>query len=64
MTDTDRINWMERAGANVAPDMSEGLIPTGYCVCAYAHTEWIFAPTLREAIDQCAAKYQRVIAEN
>lgn len=51
MTDTDRLNWLERTGANVIADTSETLLPQSYSVCVPKVTGWQTKPTLREAID-------------
>lgn len=61
MTDTERLNWLERTGANVIADASESLIPLSYSVCVPKVTGWQTRPTLSEAID-AAEREQRTNA--
>jgi hypothetical protein len=51
MTDAQRIDWLERTGANVVADTTETLLPQSYSVCINRVTGWQTKPTLREAID-------------
>jgi hypothetical protein len=53
MTDTDRINFLERTGANIVTGQSETLIPEYFACCINRVTGWHTKPTLREAIDEC-----------
>lgn len=52
MTDTDRLNWLERTGANVIAGTSETLVPENFAVCVNRVTGWVVKATLREAIDE------------
>lgn len=51
MTDTERIDFLERTGANVVAGTGETLIPESFGVCVNKVTGWVTRPTLREAID-------------
>lgn len=53
MTDTDRINFLERTGADIVTGQSETLIPEYFACCINRVTQWHTKPTLREAIDAC-----------
>lgn len=53
MTDTDRINFLERTGANVVAGTGDTLLPESFSVCINRVTGWHTKPTLREAIDAC-----------
>jgi hypothetical protein len=61
VTDTQRIDWLERTGANVISDTSESLLPASFSVCVPRVTGWQTRPTLRDAID-AAEREQRTHA--
>lgn len=54
MTDTERIDWLERTGANVVADVNDALLPAGFSVCVNRVTPWVTRFDLREAIDEAA----------
>lgn len=51
-TDTERLDWIERTGANVIAGSGETLIPESFGVCVNRVTGWVVKPTLREALDE------------
>lgn len=53
MTDTQRLDFMERTGANVVAGTNETLLPVSFAVCVNRVTGWCKGPTIREAIDEC-----------
>lgn len=61
MSDTQLLDWLERAGANLIADTSESLLPLSYSVCVPRVTGWCTKPTLREAI-AAAEREQRTNA--
>lgn len=53
MNDTQRIDFLERTGANVIAGTGETLVPEGFSVCVRNVTPWVHGKTLRETIDSC-----------
>jgi hypothetical protein len=51
MTDTQRIDFLERTGANVIAGTGDTLLPESFGVCVRNVTGWITRPNLRQAID-------------
>ena len=57
MSDTDRLNWLEQMGAEVAILHDDRLSATAYRVHTH-FTSWVDGENLRDAIDKARARLE------
>lgn len=57
MNDTERLNWLEEMGGELAVLREDKLVSTAYR--AYTHfTSWVDGENLRDAVDKARAKLE------